>query len=438
MSYKRRPVEVLEIEDFLSIRKAKIEIKPMTVLIGENAVGKSVISKLVHTVRELFLKESLREAISDAFIIGSGDMDKDSLKQAWRLHFDHYFKDVFPIQYYKGENFKISYRISNLLVISITRAKKRIKVNFGRRFYDSAYDTVSKLVNKHMESARSEIGEYVVKFNPLVAFRVADEFNAEIFGASNYVRNVFVPHARTMYLYINLFDIEKRYERFDELMKSFLNITDGIAGFIRRRLPTVEKDILKDYLRYENEVIRGKLRVDKEDIYLEIGNKEFDIYHISSGQQELLALMLLLRYGLILRKFKGIFRLCVEEPETHLFPTTQRDLTYLFGYMYNLNTEFLITTHSPYILSALNNLLFAKKLYKETAKKEIKERYEKIWIDSRDISIYEVKDGYIRSIIDREGLIEAEAIDKVSDEIAREADELLELAYGEENSPKGE
>jgi len=35
-----------------------------------------------------------------------------------------------------------------------------------------------------------------------------------------------------------------------------------------------------------------------------------------------------------------------------------------------------------------------------------------------------------RSIIDEKGLIEAEAIDKVSEEIAKEIDDLLELVYG--------
>jgi len=400
MSTENRPTEILEIKNFLSIKEARIEIKPITLLIGENATGKSVISKLVHLVREIFLRESLREAISDSFIIDTNTLSKDFLKLAWRDMFGYYFKDIFPYNYLKDNNFKLSYSINNMQVLSVTKSKHGIRVNFG--------------------------------------MRVSDTLHAKLFNTLGYVRNVFVPHARTMYLYIDLFDIEKRYERFDELMKSFLNMTEGLRGFIQRRLPSLDEEVLNHYLEYEGKVLKGKVKLERDDILVEINNKEFDIYHISSGQQELIPLILLLRYGLILSKHKSMLRLCVEEPETHLFPTTQRDLTYLFGYMYNLNTEFLITTHSPYILSAFNNLLFAKKLYKETAKKEIKEKYEKIWIDSKDISVYEVKDGYVRSIIDKEGLIEAEAIDEVSDEIAREIDKMLELADGEEDSSRGE
>ncbi len=442
MKHKGRPTEILEVENFLSIKKAKIEIKPMTILIGDNAVGKSVISKLVYMMRDVFFKESLRESIRDAIseailIRDSDDIDKTSLKLNWRFSFENYLNDVFPAQYYGDDNFKIAYKIDNWIVVSITKTKgKRVRINFGRRFFEWAYDTISELVRQELESVRLEIEEddykEIYRRVPLIAFRVEDRLNAKIFGISEYVRNLFVPHARTMYLYIDLLDIEKRYERFDELMKSFLSITDGIATYIRRRMSLVEDNTLRDYLKYESKVIKGKLRIEDDNVYIVIGNQEFDIYHISSGQQELLPLILLLRYGLILRRSGGVLRLCVEEPETHLFPTTQRDLAYLFGFMHNLNTEFLITTHSPYILTALNNLLLAKSLYKETKNKEIKEKYEKIWIDSRDIAVYEVKDGYVKNIIDEEGLIEARAIDEVSDEIVMETDEMLEIAYGKE------
>jgi len=438
MSTENRPTEILEIKNFLSIKEARIEIKPITLLIGENATGKSVISKLVHLVREIFLRESLREAISDSFIIDTNTLSKDFLKLAWRDMFGYYFKDIFPYNYLKDNNFKLSYSINNMQVLSVTKSKHGIRVNFGRNFLNRVYDIIIKLIQQYIESRRYEPNEENLRIEPLIALRVSDTLHAKLFNTLGYVRNVFVPHARTMYLYIDLFDIEKRYERFDELMKSFLNMTEGLRGFIQRRLPSLDEEVLNHYLEYEGKVLKGKVKLERDDILVEINNKEFDIYHISSGQQELIPLILLLRYGLILSKHKSMLRLCVEEPETHLFPTTQRDLTYLFGYMYNLNTEFLITTHSPYILSAFNNLLFAKKLYKETAKKEIKEKYEKIWIDSKDISVYEVKDGYVRSIIDKEGLIEAEAIDEVSDEIAREIDKMLELADGEEDSSRGE
>ena len=53
----------------------------------------------------------------------------------------------------------------------------------------------------------------------------------------------------------------------------------------------------------------------------------------------------------------------IEEPEAHLFPNEQKLLIELLVDVYNnlnknkLKWRFFITTHSPYILNALNNML---------------------------------------------------------------------------------
>ena len=117
-------------------------------------------------------------------------------------------------------------------------------------------------------------------------------------------------------------------------------------------------------------------------------------------------------------------------PEAYRHPTVQRDIANEIGHLYNQGTKLLIATHSPYILAQLNNLLLAKSLYKETRKEEIREKYEGLWIDPEDIAVYEVKGAQVKNLINEEGLIEARAIDAVSDEIVKETDELLEIAYG--------
>ena len=97
---------------------------------------------------------------------------------------------------------------------------------------------------------------------------------------------------------------------------------------------------------------------DGEKIY-------FDEYHWvklmygSSGQQEVLWI-LMLAFATILEKNKSF--IIIEEPEAHLFPIAQKDVMSLISLMINsTNSKVIITTHSPYILTSTNILLYSQK-----------------------------------------------------------------------------
>jgi predicted ATPase len=50
----------------------------------------------------------------------------------------------------------------------------------------------------------------------------------------------------------------------------------------------------------------------------------------------------------------------VEEPEAYLFPVAQKQIIDLIALLANQNeNQVIVTTHSPYILSSFNNLLYA-------------------------------------------------------------------------------
>ena len=105
----------------------------------------------------------------------------------------------------------------------------------------------------------------------------------------------------------------------------------------------------------------------------------------------------------------------------NLFPATQNKLMqYLVDKTINYGNNMLLTTHSPYILTSLNNLMYAYQigqLHKEKVNKVIEEKY---WINSKEVSAYLLKyDGVQKGVIqenilDKEGLIKAEKIDGVS------------------------
>ncbi len=121
----------------------------------------------------------------------------------------------------------------------------------------------------------------------------------------------------------------------------------------------------------------------------------------------------------------------IEEPEQNLFPKTQRDFMY---YILNkLQTErdhsLLITTHSPYILYAINNCLMGSLVSGKMPQEEKDKLASKdSWISPELVSIWEIDpvEGKVRSIKDEStGTVSAHYFNKIMNEIMNEYYEML-------------
>jgi predicted ATP-dependent endonuclease of OLD family len=132
----------------------------------------------------------------------------------------------------------------------------------------------------------------------------------------------------------------------------------------------------------------------------------------------------------------------IEEPELNLFPLAQYDLLqYLEESRLNMPWEWedvgtihTYTTHSPYILAALNNFLYVNKVKQSIPsrnenefKMELKETVT-AEIDPDHFTAYQISNGSAEAILDREtGLIKENFIDEASDKIGDDFDVLMEL-----------
>lgn len=123
----------------------------------------------------------------------------------------------------------------------------------------------------------------------------------------------------------------------------------------------------------------------------------------------------------------------LEEPEQNLYPTTQKEL---INHLVELTSKdkrkhnVFITTHSPYILTSLNNLLYAAEVGK--SKKEYVRKIipMKHWVQFEDVGAWFVKNGTVVSIMDNKlKQIKAEKIDEVSNQLNRDYDKLFNLEY---------
>jgi len=181
------------------------------------------------------------------------------------------------------------------------------------------------------------------------------------------------------------------------------------------------------------QILKGKYRIDSfgEKIMHE-NNKYVYLNNASSGQQEIIRI--LQDIFIVLYEKQKAFRI-IEEPEAHLFPLAQKHIVELFALLINQNAEnqIIITTHSPYIITAINNLLFAKRVV--DANNEVENDVENIipsayHLESSWLSAYSLSKNntYCENILnDKTGLIKQTYLDSVSDLLGSDFTNLYNL-----------
>lgn len=127
----------------------------------------------------------------------------------------------------------------------------------------------------------------------------------------------------------------------------------------------------------------------------------------------------------------------VEEPEQNLFPDTQCDLLYylLSALNHGKNHRAVITTHSPYILYALNNCLLANIVRADVPEDEMKIfGCGSVKIAANDVAVWEIENGMMKTygedalnhtIQDKDGLIRKNYFNNVMGKVMKEFQNLL-------------
>jgi hypothetical protein len=196
------------------------------------------------------------------------------------------------------------------------------------------------------------------------------------------------------------------------------------------------------------------IEVERKPFFLSSDGRSLPLALQSSGTQELLPMLTVLNYLAFHQEhFYGRAAsanispaaeisdysplIYLEEPEANVFPTTQNDLIRLFAWLSSdsiLDFDWVITTHSPYILSVFGDLVKAGKVGAESQEhhaavsKVIPEPY---WIKDGDFAAYKIEDGKLLSIYDKKtGQIDGDYLDNVSGKISDELGQLLEIQYG--------
>ena len=153
----------------------------------------------------------------------------------------------------------------------------------------------------------------------------------------------------------------------------------------------------------------------------------------SSGMQSVIPLILVIQYNTEMNNGnEDIF--VIEEPELNLYPSSQKDLVEFIMERINQSADkIIITTHSPYLLTAIDNLIQAQNIVngsKEMAAEVNTLVPSRYWINYNRVSCYYFDGGECKSTLDDEmKSIGPSNIDDVSIKISDTFEKLLVLKY---------
>lgn len=391
--------EKLIIKNFGPIKSVELELGRFNVLIGEQATGKSTVAKLLAVCRyfSYIINYKNDEWFEHNFIEGL---------KSWGLN--EALKESTYI-YYKCLDYEF-----------VCKAHKVTEA-------DQEYGL------KEWITVHTSINPLSVRFKKLL--KELDNLRLNL--GTNFPINVTIPYSffqndvgavmdNPFYL-----PTERGLQSIFSLGKNSIpNINDSLYNQFTRidqmvRLFNLETEIEPLNIIYKNESGRAYIRKKNENDFFSLNNG-------ASGHQSTIPIVLATKYYSEIKKKNKTF--ITEEPELNLFPEAQyRLINYLVDKIINYKNSILITTHSPYVLTSLNNLIYAYKigqLYPEQTVKIIKKKY---WLNQQDLSVYMMlPDGTCEDIFDREeGLIKAEKIDGVSGLLNKEFEELLNIEYAE-------
>ncbi|MFH1116308.1 MAG: AAA family ATPase [Pseudomonadota bacterium] len=118
--------------------------------------------------------------------------------------------------------------------------------------------------------------------------------------------------------------------------------------------------------------------------------------------------------------------LVIDEPEMNLHPAAQVELTEFLGMLVNAGLHVLITTHSPYIVDHIPNLIRANDLDKEKVKDLFYLKQVTSFLAKDDVSVYLFESDSVTDILKEDGDINWETFGNVSRDLSSIYSGLIE------------
>ena len=431
----------IEIHNFGPIKDATIEIPKFLLLIGEQASGKSTVAKLIYFFHSLKEGFTLR--------IYKHSTEKYRWENDFAIPTGQQFLHLFG--YPRNEKFEIIFHYTTHNYVSIKWVNEKLTVDMSNAFKTALKGAVYRSFI-HSNRKKDLKGKQIFDPNNVDTDKFSKALQ-ECFGTSCKDSFYLIAERSSMVRFGNLF--ERLFSR--ELDSYIQKLSTTQNQTIEEILLMTFLDriaLLKDYFSFANReylknddiranwmvncmysILKGKYSYESEE-RISWGNDTKSsvlLRNASSGQQEVIRILQDCIW--IVEQKINAFRV-LEEPESHLFPLAQKKLLEFLSAMVNAskNNKLGITTHSPYILSSANNLLFASHVASKfpDLAEVIQSRIKNMsWINPSEFRAYALDQNqeiYCKSIVDeRTGMIAQNYLDSVSDELSSEFNQIYKL-----------
>lgn len=415
------------------IEQCEFTVKNFCVLSGEQASGKSTIAKAV------FFFRTIKDDIYSIFLRKNVNVNEKRIRTLLEKKIRSKFLQIFGSSWSMDMDMCLVYYFNENTWARITLEENSYpgEPNYiYSEFSENIYNYMKRL-DQYCIQDYTDINEVHKEINSLFS----DEYEI-----------VFIPAGREMitlltnqlnYIFTIMDDNQKRsidyctQSYIEQILKIKPLFANGMVGMYQDKLlmseESVNRRLLKQIMDLIDFVLKGKYRFVSGEERLDLDNHKYvKMNFTSSGQQESIWIFnLIFYYVLENRKTYMIF----EEPESHLYPEAQKNMAELIALFLNASNGGIVTTHSPYLLGAFNNLLYASFLGEknptETGKVIAKDR----WIDLEEMNALYVENGKVINMIDEElPMIKNETIDKISMVINSDSEKLIEIYLTQETT----
>ncbi len=416
----------------------QLEIKDFTVFTGPQASGKSTVAKSIFFFKNI--KNILFEQFKKKCFLNNYPADESldlSLKNRVEREIRSIFLQIFGTTWPMDTAMKLVYYYKSQSYIKVSLKTEYVSPNYiWLDFSDDIIKFIRRLEHRTQNNADTI---FDVDFTD-----IKEEIDAFF---DDHGEIVYIPAGRSMitllstqlsYLYSSMDDMQKKnmdyctqnyLERILRMKSVFsVSISQMIQDKIHLTDKKVNRQLLFSAAELMKNILQGEYRyIDGEERLQISENRYVKINFASSGQQEAVWILNVIFYYLLNNR-KTYF--IIEEPESHLFPNAQKLIAEFISLSKNDGkNQIFITTHSPYILGSINNLLYANRI---CGSAELSKLNDIVLPDKRlrfsSLSAYFINHGKAVSCTDDEfECIKNEIIDGASEDINRDYEQMVLL-----------
>jgi len=389
----------LKVENLARIKNAEVEIKNLTLFVGQNSTHKSY---LAHVVYELFkeignlghnhVSKLKFSSIISRKIHQNFREDIEYILSLKRELYEHEVpnqvaEDEYELEIYTrmkihlgSDNSRLKVLLEKIHKVILEELAKKINTSFNtnKQIIDalSLENTYDILNQAYLELFFGMPLEYFEENKDEISNKILNTLTDNMItnlqtSLEGYNESYYFPASRTGFvltldeIYAGIFRDKFRGQvsatRLGEptidFVQTFADMKSGL--FEKHNFLFFKPNNNNQLISFlEKNIIKGKIKEitndqDYTSYYLNVDGEELDLHLSSSATLETLPFIVFLKNMQDISKTFFV----IEEPEAHLHPKAQIQMAKFLVMLTNAGAKVLVTTHSDYILNEINNCI---------------------------------------------------------------------------------